>query len=56
MNKNKEFENLTKNWNIPEIRKEVTPANMRWILRNGAIQNRNQPNFEKVIAFAKDNS
>jgi len=53
MNKNEEFKKLIRNWDIPKSREEVTPSNMRWILRNGAILHRNELNFQKVIEFAK---
>jgi hypothetical protein len=51
--KNEEFKKLIENWNIPKMRQEVNPSNMRWILRNAAILHQNEPNFEKVITFAK---
>ena len=39
-----------KNFDVPESRKDLNnPSNIRWLLRNLAIRNKNNPRFETVF-------
>lgn len=38
---------------IPENRKNATPENLRWFLRNGAVLLRNHPEAEDAVRFAQ---
>ena len=45
---------LPSDMTIPEIRRDTTkPENVRWLLRNLAIQNQDHPNFEMVVLILK---
>jgi hypothetical protein len=47
------FEDLSKDMNIPALRRKLTRENIRWLLRNLAIQNGSHPNFVQVINLVK---
>jgi hypothetical protein len=47
------FQKLTKDLNIPDGRRAVNEQNLRWFLRNGAIQNMNHQNCYDAIDVAK---
>ncbi len=39
-----------KDFDVPESRKDLeNPSNIRWLLRNLAIRNKNNPRFEMVF-------
>ena len=44
---------LLNQMDIPEKRKELTDANMRWIMRNIGVRNENQPMVQPVRDLIK---
>ena len=38
---------------IPSLRKELTKANVRWLLRNVRVRNNNHPKINEVVAALK---
>ena len=49
----KRYEYFVRSMNIPEDRKRFNQANVRWFMRNGAIQNRTHKYFEVAYALAR---
>lgn len=39
---------------IPAFRKELTPSNIRWLLRNIRVRNGQHPDIEEVVATLKE--
>jgi len=48
-----EFIVLTKTMDLPEMRRNITSANIRWFLRNAQIRNKNHSNIEVAMEIAK---
>ena len=53
INKLELYEKLIKRLNVPEDRKAATPLNARWFIRQGYVQNRNNPVVEQVLELAR---
>lgn len=47
------YEKLIQKLNVPEDRKAATPLNARWFLRQGYVQNRNNPVVDQVLELAR---
>jgi hypothetical protein len=45
---------LVRPMKLPQDRQELTEANMRWFLRQGAIQNMSHPNCQDVIGMIRE--
>jgi hypothetical protein len=52
--KAQKYERLIKTMNLPAVRKSYSQPNVRWFLRNGAIQNRTHRNFDAAFALARE--
>lgn len=52
--KAQKYERLIKTMNLPAVRKSYNQPNVRWFLRNGAIQNRTHRNFDAAFALARE--
>ena len=52
--KTQRYERLIKTMNLPAARKSYSQPNVRWFLRNGAIQNRTHRNIETAIQLARE--
>lgn len=50
--KQQRYERLIQTMDLPVFRKTYNQANVRWFLRNGAIQNRSHRNFSAALALA----
>lgn len=48
-----QYEKLIQKLNVPEDRKAATPLNARWFIRQGYVQNRNNPLVEQVLDLAR---
>lgn len=48
------YEYLIKTMNLPADRKVFSQPNVRWFLRNGAIQNTTHRNFDAVMKLARE--
>jgi hypothetical protein len=44
---------LIETFNLPDMRREPTVANLRWFLRNSRIQNQAHPKMERAWEMAK---
>ena len=44
---------LLQPFDIPEFRRELTPTNIRWLSRNLAVNNKDNPMFETAIELIK---
>jgi hypothetical protein len=47
------YEKLIQKLDVPEDRKAGTPLNARWFIRQGYVQNRNNPVVEEVLELAR---
>jgi len=47
------LQTLLQPFDIPESRRELTSANIRWLSRNLAIRNGNNPMFETAMGVIK---
>lgn len=43
--------NILKDMEIPEMRRELSPANLRWLARNLHFSNREKASFPSAIHF-----
>lgn len=43
-----EIERLIKNMNLPHFRKDCTLSNVKWLLKNMGVRNKEHPNFERA--------
>ena len=48
------YEHLIKTMQLPADRKVFSQPNVRWFLRNGAIQNTTHRNFDAVMKLARE--
>ncbi len=48
------YERLIRTMNLPAARKFYSQPNVRWFLRNGAIQNRTHRNFDAAYTLARE--
>ena len=48
------YERLIKTMDLPAFRKIYSQPNVRWFLRNGAIQNRTHRNFDAAFTLARE--
>ena len=49
----KRFLSLTSTMDLPAIRREPTPPNLRWFMRNALIRNRDHKHVNDALAIAK---
>jgi hypothetical protein len=47
------FEKYIQKLNVPNDRKAATPLNARWFIRQGYVQNRNNPVADQVLELAR---
>lgn len=47
------FEKYINTLDVPADRKAATPLNARWFIRQGYVQNRNNPVAEQVLELAR---
>lgn len=47
------FEKHIQKLDVPSDRKAATPLNARWFIRQGYVQNRNNPVAEQVLELAR---
>ena len=47
------LQTLLQPFDIPEWRREITSANIRWLSRNLAVNNKNNPMFETAMGLIK---
>jgi hypothetical protein len=48
-----ELTELLEQVDVPELRKRITPENMRWLSRNLAINNAEHPKFDRTMELVK---
>jgi hypothetical protein len=48
------YEHLIKTMQLPADKKMFSQPNVRWFLRNGAIQNTTHRNFDAVMKLARE--
>jgi len=48
------YEYLIKTMKLPADRKRFSQPNVRWFLRNGAIQNTTHPHFDAALKLARE--
>lgn len=53
MSEHFKYERAIAGMQIPEDRRQGTPENARWFLRNGAVLNRDHPNILLAICHAR---
>lgn len=53
MNTKIEIENLLLDFDVPEKRRVLTLSNVRWLLRNLSIRNKQNPNLHRVLGLLR---
>jgi hypothetical protein len=48
------FDKLADSLDIPKNKRDITPLNIDWMLRNLALKNSKHPNFAEAIVMLKE--
>jgi hypothetical protein len=53
MDRKAEIETLLLDFDVPQRRRDLTLSNVRWLLRNLNVRNKNNPNIDRALTLLR---